>query len=46
MTGFLGQKEVLARDRVKLKNKEYSYMEQNVSLLRIEDDKLILKSPS
>jgi hypothetical protein len=44
MAGFLGQKEVLTRERVKqlLMNKEYSYLEQNVSLLEIEGDKLIL----
>jgi hypothetical protein len=45
MAGFLREKEVLTRERVKeiLKNKEYSYLEQNVSLLGIEGDNLILK---
>jgi hypothetical protein len=45
MAGFLGEKEVLTRERVKeiLENKEYSYMRENVSLLGIEGDKLILK---
>lgn len=45
MAGFLGEKEVLTRARVKeiLANKEYSFLEQNVSLLDIEEDKLILK---
>jgi hypothetical protein len=45
MAGFLGEKEVLTRGRVKeiLENKEFSYMKENVSLLGIEGDKLILK---
>ncbi len=45
MAGFLGEKEVLTRERVKeiLQNKEYSYLEQNVTLLGIEGDNLILK---
>lgn len=45
MAGFLREQEVLTRERVKeiLKNKEYSYLEQNVSLLGIEEDNLILK---
>lgn len=45
MAGFLGEKEVLTRARVKeiLANKEYSFLEQNVSLLDIVEDKLILK---
>jgi hypothetical protein len=45
MAGFLGEKEVLTRERVKeiLTNKEYSYMKENVSLLGIEGDNLILK---
>lgn len=45
MAGFLGEKEVLTRARVKeiLLNKEYSFLEQNVSLLGIEGDNLILK---
>lgn len=45
MAGFLGEKETLTRARVKeiLLNKEYSFLEQNVSLLGIEGDNLILK---
>ena len=45
MPGFLGEKEVLTRERVKeiLMNKEYSFLEQNVSLLDVEGDKLVLK---
>ncbi|HWO42521.1 MAG TPA: hypothetical protein VNO43_12030 [Candidatus Eisenbacteria bacterium] len=45
MAGFLGEKEVLTRDRVKeiLRNQEYSYLEQKVTLLGIEEDNLILK---
>lgn len=45
MAGFLGEKEALTRARVKeiLLNKEYSFLEQNVSLLGIEGDNLILK---
>ncbi|MBI2998071.1 MAG: hypothetical protein HYY46_06390 [Deltaproteobacteria bacterium] len=45
MAGFLGEKEVLTRNRVKeiLANKEYSFLEQKVTLLDIEGDKLILK---
>lgn len=45
MAGFLGEKEVLTRERVKeiLANKEYSFLEQNVSLLDIVEDKLILR---
>jgi hypothetical protein len=45
MTGFLGAKEVLSRGRVKeiLRNKEYSYLEQKVTLLKIQDDSLLLK---
>lgn len=45
MAGFLGEKEVLTRARVKeiVLNKEYSFLEQNVSLLGIEGDNLILK---
>jgi len=45
MAGFLGTKETLTRDRVKeiLRNKEYSYMEEKVSLLEIRDDSLLLK---
>lgn len=45
MAGFLGEKEVLTRDRIKeiLRNKEYSYLEQKVTLLEIRDDSLVLK---
>ncbi|HWP59620.1 MAG TPA: hypothetical protein VNL14_17130 [Candidatus Acidoferrales bacterium] len=45
MAGFLGEKEVLTRERVKeiLLNKEYSYMRENVSLLGIEGENFVLK---
>jgi hypothetical protein len=45
MAGFLGAKEVLTRDRVKeiLRQKEYSYLEEKVSLLEVRDDSLLLK---
>jgi hypothetical protein len=45
MAGFLGEKEVLTRERVKeiFLNKEYSFLDQKVSLLGIEGDNLILK---
>jgi hypothetical protein len=45
MAGFLGEKEVLTRERIKeiLLNKEYSYIKESVSLLGIEGDNLILK---
>jgi len=45
MAGFLGEKEVLTRKRIKeiLVNKEYSYLKENVSLLDIEGDNLVLK---
>jgi hypothetical protein len=45
MAGFLGAKEVLTRERVKeiLRNKEYSYLEEKVSLLEVRDDSLLLK---
>jgi hypothetical protein len=45
MAGFLGAKEVLTRDRVKeiLRNKEYSYLEEKVSLLEVRDDSLLVK---
>jgi len=45
MAGFLGTKEVLTRDRVKeiLRKKEYSYLEEKVSLLEIRDDSLLVK---
>jgi len=45
MAGFLGAKEVLTRERVKeiLRNKEYSYIEEKVSLLEVRDDSVLLK---
>jgi hypothetical protein len=45
MAGFLGQKEVLTRERVKeiLRNKEYSYLEEKVTLLEVRDDSLLLR---
>jgi hypothetical protein len=45
MAGFLGTKEVLTRDRVKeiLREKEYSYLEEKVSLLEIRDDSLLVR---
>ncbi len=45
MAGFLGQKEILTRERVKeiLLNKEYSFIEEKIALLGIEGDNLIFK---
>ena len=45
MAGFLAEKEVLTRQRIKeiLVNKEYSYLKESVSLLGIEGDNLVLK---
>ncbi len=45
MSGFLGTKEVLTRDRVKeiFRNKEYSFLEEKVNLLEVRDDSLLLK---
>lgn len=45
MGGFLGAKEALTRSRIKeiLRNKEYSYLEEKVSLLEVRDDSLLLK---
>lgn len=45
MGGFLGEKEILTRERVKeiLRNKEYSFLEEKVSLLDIEGDRIALK---
>jgi hypothetical protein len=45
MGGFLGDKEVLTRERIKdiLRNKEYSYFEEKVNLLEVRDDSLLLK---
>jgi hypothetical protein len=45
MGGFLGEKEVITRDRVKeiLRKKEYSFLEEKVNLLEVRDDSLLLK---
>jgi hypothetical protein len=45
MAGFLGAQEVLTRERVKeiLRNKEYSYLEEKVSLLEVRDDAFLVK---
>ena len=45
MAGFLGEKEILTRDRVKqiFRNKEYSYLEEKVNLIEVRDDSLLLK---
>jgi len=45
MAGFLGTKETLTRERVKeiLHNKEYSYLEEKVTLLEVRDDSLLVK---
>jgi hypothetical protein len=45
MGGFLGAKEVLTRDRVKeiFRKKEYSFLEEKVTLLEVSDDSLLLK---
>jgi hypothetical protein len=45
MTGFLGTKDTLTRGRVKdiLRNKEYSYLEEKVTLLEVRDDSLLLR---
>jgi 3-dehydroquinate dehydratase len=45
MAGFLGAKELLTRERVKeiLRKKEYSYLEEKVSLLEVRDDSLLVK---
>jgi hypothetical protein len=45
MAGFLGTKEALTRERVKeiLRTKEYSYLEEKVSLLEVRDDSLLVK---
>jgi hypothetical protein len=45
MAGFLGQKEVLTRERVKeiLRKKEYSYLDEKVTLLEVGDDSLLLR---
>ncbi len=45
MGGFLGDQEVITRERVKeiLRNKEHSYFEEKVELLEIRDDSFMLK---
>jgi hypothetical protein len=45
MAGFLGEKEVLTKKRVKeiLRKKEYSYLEEKVTLLEVRDDSLLLR---
>jgi len=45
MGGFLGAKELLTRARVKeiLRNKEFSYLEEKVTLLEVRDDSLLVK---
>jgi hypothetical protein len=45
MVGFLGAREVLTRDRVKqlFRNKEYSFLEEKVTLMEVSDDSLLLK---
>ena len=45
MAGFLGEKEVLTRQRVKeiFRKKEYSYFEEKVSLIEVRDDAVLLK---
>jgi hypothetical protein len=45
MAGFLGEKEVMTRERVKeiLRKKEYSYLEEKVAVLEVRDDSLLLK---
>ncbi len=45
MGGFLGTKEVLTRERVKeiLREKEYSYLEEKVSLLEVRNDSLLVR---
>ena len=45
MGGFLGEQEILTRARVKeiLIQKEYSYLEEKVSLLEVRDDSVLLQ---
>jgi hypothetical protein len=45
MAGFLGIKETLTRGRVKeiLHKKEYSYLEEKVTLLEVRDNSLLVK---
>jgi hypothetical protein len=45
MGGFLDAKEVLTRERVKeiFRNKEYSYLEEKVTLLEVQEDSFLVK---
>lgn len=45
MGGFLGEKELLTRGRVReiFRKREYSYLEEKVQLLEVRDDSLLLK---
>lgn len=45
MEGFLAPKETLTRERVKeiLRDKEYSYFEEKVTLLEMREDSLLVK---
>ena len=45
MAGFLGDKEILTRDRVKeiLRNKQYHSLEEKVELLEVRDDSVLVK---
>jgi hypothetical protein len=45
ISGFLGENEILSRERVKeiFRKKEYSYLEEKVNLLEVTDDSLLLK---
>ena len=45
MGGFLSEKEILTKERVKdiFRKKEYSYIEEKVQLLEVRDDLLLLK---
>jgi hypothetical protein len=45
MGGFLGATEVLTRERVKqiFRDKEYSYLEEKLTLLEVRDDSFLLK---
>ena len=46
MGGFLGDKEVLTRERVKeiLRNKEYNFFEEKVNLLEVRDDSVVAEN--
>ena len=43
---FLGTAEVLTRERVKeiFRNKEYTFLEEKVTLLEVREDSLVLKA--